>query len=256
MFAAIAGCVLVLFVFFPTILLILYPTRLFRKCVSCCGFRRWYTLHMFVESFQGQYKDGTNGTRDFRMVSASFLVLRILILVLFLNRHRSSSQTSQLQCAAYVCFTCFYAITRPYKLNFMNNVDIIALFLLEIFSLAISNLTYYSWIILGLTLLLLVPHFVLICYVCYALAKKGVITHCLKRKYDRCVQANRHTNQAETDVETESDCGLLPDRLINPEECCMNHSYPPQKNTHVLSTQKTRQWIPKKTDCCVYLWLI
>ena len=222
MFAALAGCVLVLFVFFPTILLILYPTKLFRRCVSCCGFRRWHALHMFVESFQGQYKDGTNGTRDFRMVSASFLILRIVILVLFLNRHRLSSHTLQLQCAAYVCFTCFYAITRPYKLNFMNNVDIVILFLLEIFSLAISNLTYYSyyysWIILGSTMLLLVPHFVLICYVCYALAKKGGTTHCLKRKYDKCVLANRHTSQAETDVETESDAGLLPDRLVNPGE--------------------------------------
>ena len=77
-FAAIAGCVLVVFILFPTLLLIAYPTRLFRKCVSCCGFRRWHALHMFVESFQGQYKDGTNGTRDFRIVSASFLILRIL----------------------------------------------------------------------------------------------------------------------------------------------------------------------------------
>ena len=97
MFAALAGCVLVLFVFFPTILLILYPTKLFIRCVSCCGFRRWHALHMFVESFQGQYKDGTNGTRDFRMVSASFLILRIVILVLFLNCHRLSSHTSQHQ---------------------------------------------------------------------------------------------------------------------------------------------------------------
>ena len=177
------------------------------------------TLCTFVESFHGQYKDGTNGTHDFRMVSASFLILRIVILVLFLNCHRLSSHTSQLQCAAYVCFTCFYAITRPYKVNFMNNVDIVILFLLEIFSLAISNLTYYySWIVLGSTLLLLVPHFVLILYVCYALAKNVGITHCLKWKYDRCVLANRPTSLAETDVKTESDSGLLPDRLVNPGE--------------------------------------
>ena len=70
--SAIAVCVLVIFIICPTILLILYPTRLFRRCVSCCGFRRWHALHMFVESFQGEYKDGTNGTRDFRMLS-SFL---------------------------------------------------------------------------------------------------------------------------------------------------------------------------------------
>ena len=60
-FSALAVCVLVIFIICPTVLLILYPTRLFRRCVSCCVFRRWHALHMFVESFQGQYKDGTNG---------------------------------------------------------------------------------------------------------------------------------------------------------------------------------------------------
>ena len=43
----------------------MYPTTLFKKCVSRCGFQEWYPLHTFVESFQGQYKDGSNGTCDF-----------------------------------------------------------------------------------------------------------------------------------------------------------------------------------------------
>ena len=90
-FVIVAVCVLAVFIACPTVLLILYPTRLFRKCVSCCGFRRWHALHMFVESFQGQYKDGTNGTRDFRMVSASFLILKILILVSFVKGHHPDS---------------------------------------------------------------------------------------------------------------------------------------------------------------------
>ena len=34
----------------------------------------------------------------------------------------------------------------------------------------------------------------------------------------RCVQSTRLTSEAEADVETESDTGSLPDRLINPEE--------------------------------------
>ena len=33
-----------------------------------------------------------------------------------------------------------------------------------------------------------------------------------------CVQATRHTREAEADVEAESDTGSLPDRLINPGE--------------------------------------
>ena len=59
---------------------------------------------MFVESFQGQYKDGTNGTGDFRMVSASFPILRMLILGSFMYRHHLTSDT----------FSCFHAITKPY----------------------------------------------------------------------------------------------------------------------------------------------
>ena len=46
-FAALACCVLVAFITIPTIILILYPTRLFRKCISCCGFRRWHALDVF-----------------------------------------------------------------------------------------------------------------------------------------------------------------------------------------------------------------
>ena len=111
-FAAIAVCVLVIFIICPTILLILYPTRLFRRCVSCCGFWRWYALHMFVESFQGhaQYKDGTNGTCDFRMVSASFLIYK---LGSFGNCHYSHI-SSMVQCILFGCALSFYAVVRSY----------------------------------------------------------------------------------------------------------------------------------------------
>ena len=214
-FAAIALSVAVIFILFPTMLLILYPTKLFRRCIACCVFRRWHALHMFVESFQGQYKDGTNGTRDFRMFSASFLILRILILILFLNHTRLPSHTAELQATVFVCATFIHAITRPYKLNLMNNVDIAILFLLEMLTVVLhSSLEYQSFIIPGSTLLLLIPHMVLIFYICHKLAKKSGIIQCLKRKYDNLRGCTRCTNQAETDVEAGT--GSLPDRLINP----------------------------------------
>ena len=216
-FSAIAGCVLLIFIICPTTILILYPTRLFRRCVSCCGFRRWYALQMFVESFQGQYKDGTNGTRDFRMVSASFLILRILIVASFIDHHylklNSLGQTLWLASAS-----SFYAITRPYKSNLLCTFDILILLLLEVLSVLTSTPITRSYPLYTLlTMLLLgVPHMVLICYVCYVLAKKAGITQCLKRKYE-ILKRRMHARQAETDVETESDTDTLPDRLINPE---------------------------------------
>ena len=62
---------------------------------------------------------------------------------------------------------------------------------------------------------------VLILYIFYVLAEKTGITQWLKKKFKtlkRCVQSPRHTNEAEADVEAESDTGSLPDRLINPGE--------------------------------------
>ena len=224
-FATIAICVLLIFIISPIILLILYPTRLFRKCVSCCRFRRWHALHMFVESFQGEYKDGTNGTRDFRMVSASFLILRILILASFHNYSLWISAVAQF---ALICAVCFYVVVRPYKRNIGNSVDVLILALLGtpvlLLLLAVHfNLTppivpYYCLVIV---LLLGVPHMVLILYICSKLANKLGITECLKRKgrcLNRCVLATRYTRQAEADVEAESVTDSLPDRLVNPEE--------------------------------------
>ena len=51
--------------------------------------------------------------------------------------------------------------------------------------------------------------------------KKTGITQCLKRMYKtwkRCMHTTRTTSEAETDVETESNTGFLPDQLINSGE--------------------------------------
>ena len=143
------------------------------------------------------------------------------MLVFFVSRVRLSPQTSELQCALFLCASCFHAITKPYKLNIMNNVNIVILFLLEILILVMStsNSPTLTFIILVTTLLLLIPHMILIFYICHKLAKKIGITQCLKRKYEtlkRCLQITRPNSEAEADVEADTD--FLPDRLINPGE--------------------------------------
>ena len=224
-FSAIAGCVLVIFIICPTLLLILYPTRLFRRCISCCGFRRWHALHMFVESFQGQYKDGTNGTRDLRMISALYLIVRMLTMASFLGticlfQRNSLWVSAALQCISLIGASGIYAVMRPYKLNIRNNVDYLVLTLLEIFSaevlLAVLHVgASLARRVLVSALLFCVPHMVLILYVCYVLAMKAGMTQYLKRILKRCVQA---ISLAQKDMEAQSDTDSLPDRLINPGE--------------------------------------
>ena len=97
------------------------PLDLFAAIAGCCGFHSWHALYMFVESFQGQYKDGTNGTHDFRMVSASFLILRVVIIATFLNRICNSWNSSYQIVLFFSIASCMCSTTRPYKFNFMNN---------------------------------------------------------------------------------------------------------------------------------------
>ena len=174
---------------------------------------------MFVESFQGQYKDGTKGTHDFRMVSASFLILRLLILVAILTWHHIAWLSLLIACLVFVVASCSYATMRPYKSNLSNSIDIWMLSLLAMLSLAFLLQQYTLGHKLPRAPLLGVPHMVLIFYICYVLAKKVGITECLKRRYKSlkgCVLSIRCTNPAEPDVEADPDIDSLPDRLINP----------------------------------------
>jgi len=44
-----AVAAILIFILSPALLLLCYPTKLFRKCSDYCRLRRWQTLHIFVE---------------------------------------------------------------------------------------------------------------------------------------------------------------------------------------------------------------
>ena len=68
---------MMLFGLMPLLLMLVYPTRTFQKCLNCCGLR-CLPLHIFMDAFQGCYKNGTKGTRDYRFFSAVYLLLRLM----------------------------------------------------------------------------------------------------------------------------------------------------------------------------------
>ena len=75
--------VIVAFIISPPItLLIIFPTACFRKCSTCLKPRWILTLQIFADTFQGCYKNGTNGTRDYRQMAGFILALWIVSPVL------------------------------------------------------------------------------------------------------------------------------------------------------------------------------
>lgn len=125
-YVVIALSVISLFVLLPPLLLLLYPTRMFRKCLERCGFQEWAILHMTMDIFQGWYKDGTDGTRDFRPLSAFYMLLRIVVGVTFIFILFTDTDGPGLDYIfgmLHLFFGIFFYTARPYKKKWMNHAD-------------------------------------------------------------------------------------------------------------------------------------
>ena len=116
------------FILFPPLLLLLYPTRHFRRLFTCCGFRRWDILHMIMDTFQGWYKDGTEGTYDYRSLSALYMLLRVGLVGEFLTaiglvHDMQGSLKWFVTGLLHVFLGTFIFIAKPYKKQRMNIID-------------------------------------------------------------------------------------------------------------------------------------
>ncbi len=78
-YSILAIMVLIICAFFPISLLLLYPYSFYQRCLGKFPNRCVLPLHVFVDSFQGCYKDGTEpDTRDCRWFSAVLLMFRFM----------------------------------------------------------------------------------------------------------------------------------------------------------------------------------
>ena len=143
-----------------------------------------------MEAFQGQYKDGTNGTWDFRRVSALYLVFRIAGLLQYLGIHDRSNHAYGWLAAALILVSTslFFAISRPYKVKYLNNIDSLLLTLLStqaligLFVSYLPNQKYRHAIGVSSLLIMGIPHAALMLYILYFILKKMRIHQYLKKR--------------------------------------------------------------------------
>ena len=124
-YAILAIVMLIIFNFLPLVLLCAYPSRCFQKCLNCtkCQYR---TLHVFMDTFQGCYKETP---RDCRYFAGFYLFLRSVNLLSF----TATKNPVYLSLAMYMMIFALFlvAICRPYK-NLLRNMIDIVLFLVMI----------------------------------------------------------------------------------------------------------------------------
>ena len=195
--------ILFLIIMPPIMLLLLYPTRLFKWIQDCLSPRVNLALKIFVSTYQGCYKDGTNGTRDYRSIPA--IILGAFIFLMATQYSLSSLAIFgnerpliiwHINIILFAFSTGVFAVLRPHKNKVANNVGICLSVILCIgATLHIFVATYFTVNILVIFLavsFLAIPHFVFYGYLLYQACLKCQ----LRRAIRKCCQVV-HTRELE-----------------------------------------------------------
>ena len=189
----------------PTLLLCLYPLKIFRRCLHhCLPLKCQLILFTFIDTFQGHYKDGTNDTRDYRFFSAIHLILLCLIVIfrMYLRTNLYATLPAQFIC---IVGSLLFALFRPCKKKYANIIQSLlmamtALTLLIIFpSLSSPRATYGSLLIM--LMFMLFPHVVFGGYIIYRIIQRANIRFGLSIRILKCLGKNKtnETFPADTD---------------------------------------------------------
>ena len=120
-FALLALTVLVLLVVLPMLLLFLYPLRCFQRLLNRLHLNS-HVLRTFMDVFQGIFKDGTNGTRDYRSFSGLLLFNGFMLLMMF---SWTLSSFYYPVATLYILLYCvLFIIFQPYKCHCHNYITI------------------------------------------------------------------------------------------------------------------------------------
>ena len=122
-------------VLIPLMLLFLYPLNSFQKCLNICQWR-CIALHTFADAFHGCYKNGTNGTRDYRWFAGLHLLMRFVLVVSYdLTLYNAVFGVFMPLCILF--YMVALAILQPYKSDIHLKLDLTLFLGLSLWSTAL-----------------------------------------------------------------------------------------------------------------------
>ena len=232
-FMLLAVIVLVLFNILPAVLLLLYPCKCFQKFLG--RFRRASRLlHPFSDTFQGCYKSGTDGGRDYRYFAGLYMLFRIALY----TSHAAVSQSGSwfVSGLLFLLASLSFAYIRPYRKDWYNTIDslLCAAAAIYLFSQSVvvaggvdSTRPYQ----IAVQLIVLIPLIYITCYVLY----RHVFTPLHRRtKRERPERDVKDASSEDTDSED------LPDRLLA-ESLTASQTYRWHSDTNYGSINNTSQ---------------
>ena len=131
-FAILAILVLLVGVLFPLLLLLLFPMQWFQKCLNKCHLNS-PGLQIFMECFQGYYRDRTDGGWECRYFAAVYPAFRIVIYVVYNVTLSNINYVALILLCLSVVATVL--VVRPYKKRYAlyNKFDAVMIILVAVF---------------------------------------------------------------------------------------------------------------------------
>jgi hypothetical protein len=154
----------------PSLLLCIYPTRVYRYLSRFLSARKRLAITAFAEALHSCFKDGLNGTRDYRALAGAPLLLSLLYILItncLLIGNRSARYTSL--DLFWMMLVCVVSYIKPCKSSVANISLVFHMTLFGILLCAANNGTHT----LELTFIatLLTPHILVALWAGYTLTK-------------------------------------------------------------------------------------
>ena len=197
------------FVLIPLVLLLCYQISFFQRFLNACRLKS-HVLQVFVDTFQGHYKDGTEpGTRDYRWFAAVNFLIRIIALYVIFG-YSQDGMCYSLSGIILISFGTLTIALKPYKKEKINAYHACVLLYLAATTISVNAFDYAAikaqWstnmVMTIILTLVLVPIIVVVVYVAYYVFKivcYKVIKASLQTK--QCCKESRMLRQA-TELES------------------------------------------------------
>ena len=229
-YAILAFIILVTIGAIPPLLLLLYPSRTFQRFLNFVKLQS-HGLQMFVDAFQGCYKNRADGGPERRYFAGIYFLFRIIVFLIFTLVGSIQKRYTILQATCTV-FIVVFVILRPYKKDRYNVLDVTFLLVLAITSTTavylyiylfmyktfLNGLWYFTYALLH------IPTLYMAGYIIYWFLthSRGIQTHCISKLNQRNQADSSPGHYALMDQASHPttfsllNVSDIPDRLQNP----------------------------------------
>ena len=169
--------ILFFLVFCPSVILCIYPTRVYERLSRHVSPRKRLVVKIFAETFHSCFKDGLDGTTDYRMIPSAIILLSMLVFIMPSLVHGCIYSLANISYATLIGCTCvvlslIISYLRPCKslimnmsLSFHTTVMGLSGILLGLWKQ--NFLISTEAVAIGLTILLLLPHAAIMMWAAY-----------------------------------------------------------------------------------------